>query len=164
MMLKLKKQFGYTMIEFIFVMVLVAIIVPVSVKIFASALNSILVAKNTTNADEEARVAMDYMVRELRNALSPSNISNTSGANSITFTDSSGNTITYSLSGSSLMRNSDVLADGISSLTFTYYDKNGAVITPPPTSATIYIQITLGVAVQTSSFSLTTTAYLRNAT
>ena len=43
----------------------------------------------------------------------------------LTFDDAADNTIAFSLSGSDLLRNGDLLAQGLTSLTFTYWKSDG---------------------------------------
>ncbi len=45
-----------------------------------------------------------------------------------------GEQITYSLSGTTLLRNGDPLADNVQALTLTYFDANGAAVTGSPTN------------------------------
>jgi hypothetical protein len=71
------------------------------------------------------------------------------------FTDMNGNSITYSLSGTSLMRNTQPLADGIGSLTFAYLDRNEAVTS---TLANIrYVTVTLTITSNGANYTLTDT-------
>ncbi len=157
------KQSGFTIVELVLLIALSSIVAVICSRILSSQLNAIQVSTNIINADTQARVALDRMTRELRNVASAGSLSATSTSKQITFVDSNNNTITYSLSGTSLLRNSDVLADNIQNLTFTYYDKSGAAISPPPTNATVYITISLVVKLQSSNFTVTTTVFMRNA-
>jgi len=84
-----------------------------------------------------SRMALSRMIREIRQSASPTEGNITTAAeNSFTFTDVTGATISYSLSGSNLMRNTDVLSANVNSLTFTYYDLNSLVLAAVPLSIT----------------------------
>lgn len=156
------KQKGFTLIELILVIVISSIVTVVVSRIIAAQLSSIYVSSTAVSTNAQTRLSMIRMTDEIGN-IAHNGLSTSSTANSLTFVDTDNNTITYSLAGNSLMRNSNVLADNIQSLTFTYYNKTGAVISPPPSTATVYIQITLVTIVPSSSSSITTTIFLRNA-
>ncbi|OGT96773.1 MAG: hypothetical protein A2298_04500 [Gammaproteobacteria bacterium RIFOXYB2_FULL_38_6] len=82
------------------------------------------------------------------------------GANSITFSDVDGSTITYSLSGENLMRNSQALANHVTALSFTYQDADGAATAIAANVRYITVFITLMENKVTSS--LQDTVFLRN--
>src|SRR5690606_25189112 len=116
---------GFTLIELIAVIVLSGLIAVMVSKVISAQLNSVYNATTILNADAQLRVALARITRDLTNIDSITHLSPSSTTNSLVFVDNNNLTITYSLSGSSLMRNSDILADGMQSLTFTYYDKSG---------------------------------------
>ncbi len=150
---------GFTLIELIVVIVLTSLIAGVVSAIIAQGAQSYLTAKNVLDADWQGRLAIERMARDIRAIASPLSIT-TATATQLTFTDFSGTSVSYSLSGTNLMRNSQILADGISSLTFSYFDKNGA------STATIslirYITITINITKNNTNFSLSTSVYPRD--
>ncbi len=82
-----------------------------------------LLGSNRVEAQQNARIALDLITRDLRTALSVTSIPN---GQDITFVDENGNSIRYSLSGTTLNRTDPVngmiaLTGGVQSLTFTYY-------------------------------------------
>lgn len=154
---------GFSLLELIIVLTLSSIIAIVTSRIIYSQMDSVNTSMNGINASTQARVALERMARDLRNVASSASLLSTSTANKIDFVDSSGNSISYSLSGSTLLRNSDVLADNIQSLTFNYYDKSGTIINPPPTTSTVYIKMTVVVSFKSSSITMTTGVFMRNA-
>ena len=86
------------------------------------------------------------MIRDLRAIRSSSDITAISSA-SITYNDVSANTMAYSINGSSqLVRTSNsvdqILAEGMGSLSFSYYNSVGAVTATP--SLVRYIIVNLG--------------------
>jgi hypothetical protein len=106
------------------------------------------------------------MARDIQLIRSPSDIT-TATSTQLSFTDINNNTVSYTLSGSSLNvtknGSTQTLAVGINSLTFTYYNGSGA--TPPASTAlTRYIQIALVVTQNNVNYTLTTSVYPRNLT
>jgi prepilin-type N-terminal cleavage/methylation domain-containing protein len=155
----IKKNAGFTLIELVMVMVILSVISVIAAKILSTGIQGFLAGKNILDADWQGRVAMERMSRDIRAVRSPSDITTASASNFV-FTDSTGTSINYSLSGSSLLRNSQTLADGVNSLTFTYLDGNGSVTAS--TTAIRYITITLNITLNETNFSLTTSIYPRN--
>lgn len=162
-MKQLLKHQGFTLIELLLVIVVTGIVSVIAGRIIMAEFSGIVTSTNSINATSQARIGFDRMTRELRSIASVNSLLSTSTATQIVFIDADNNTITYSRSGSTLLRNSDVLADGIQNLSFIYYDKNGAIITPPPTTSTAYVKITITFTVQSSTFTATTTVFIRNA-
>lgn len=159
MHINLKKQSGFTLIEFVVVIVIMGIIAAISSQMIATGLTSYLSNKDVLNATAQARLAIERITRDIRSVRSSSDIS-TATATQFTFTDTNGNSISYTLSGTSLMRGSQVLADGIASLSFTYYDKNGSA--GPATANIRYVTVALNVTQGNTNFNVDTTVYPRN--
>ncbi len=155
----MKKQQGFTLLELVFVIALTSIIVVVASNIIAMGAQTYLAAKNTVDADWQARLSLERMARDIRAVRSVTSIS-TATATQLVFTDFDGTSISYSLSGTSLMRNSQILADGVSSLAFGYFDKNG--VTTAVATLIRYVTITLNITQSNSNFSLNTAVYLRD--
>ena len=153
------KNKGFTLIEMIVVIVLISIIAVVSSKMLASGLNAYLTEKYIIDAGSQARLALERMVRDIRAIRSPSDLT-TATATQLVFVDVNGVTNTYTLSGATLTRNGQVLAEGISSLTFSYFDNNGA---STAVLANInYVTILLNINLQNVVFSIRTSVYPRN--
>jgi hypothetical protein len=112
------------------------------------------------------------MIRELRNIQKEANNTpyiTTASANSITFRDVLDNDITFSLSGSTLQRNSNPLVEQVSSLQFRYFDGTNAELTTLPLSATDRdnvrrVMLTLTLAEGSLSVSVTEQTFLRELT
>ena len=160
----LKKHAGFTLIELVIVITILGIIAGIGSKILNQAFTGYLDNKNLVEADWQARLALERMQRDVRAIRSPSDIT-TATATQLVFVDTTGNTITYALSGTTLNRQTNsnttqALADGIQSVTFSYYDQSGA------STATLinicYVKISLNVTLNNTNFTVTTAVYGRN--
>ncbi len=155
----LKKK-GFTLVELTVVIIVLSIVSMISADIMYQAFRGTFAQYDLGSVDSQARVVLMKMTREIRSIRSNSASELILGAHSITFTDVLNNTITYSLSGTTLMRNSQPLADSVTSLTFSYYDANHNVT---GTSTEVrYITITVDMTVGGQSITLKTTIFPRN--
>lgn len=145
---------GFTLIEMVFVIIILSIIALIASRVMGAAFNSYYDNQNIVNANEQGRLALERMVRDIHAVNSPSSVT-TANATSLTFTDVNGNAVTYALSGSQLQRNGVTLADGVNTLTFGYYDGAGAVT--GTTTAIRYINVTLNITQNSVNYTLVTT-------
>lgn len=104
----------------------------------------------------ETRAAMERMAREIRLIPGRSQVSLITSS-SFQFQYPTGTSITYSLSGTNLMRNSDVLLANVSALTFTGYTETGGTTTNESGIRSIGITITT-----TMPYTLRTRVFLPN--
>ncbi len=153
------RQAGFTYIELVMVIVLLAIIAAAGAQMMGRGFQVYITGRNVAESDWQGRVALERMTREIRSIRAPADIV-TMAAADLKFTDVDGNSIEYVLSSSDLMRNTQSLATGISGLSFTYLDKNGAVTA---TAAQVYYIVVGFTATQgTLSKSFQTTVSPRN--
>lgn len=135
---------GFTLAE---LLVVTAIIGMVMAGIFTLQLQgeqAFLLGSNRVEAQQNARIALDLITRDLRTALSVTTIPN---GQDITFVDENGNSIRYNLAGTTLNRTDPVngmipLMGGVQGLTFTYYSAydgstNTGTATGVPGSVTV---------------------------
>ncbi len=163
---------GFSLIEIVVVCVLIGIIAAVIIPPLHQGVQSFAVTETRGDLTSQARQAATRMIRELRNIQKePNNTPNITAANatSITFVDVLDNTITFSLSGSTLQRNSNALVDQVSSLQFRYFNGSNAELTTLPLSATDRdnvrrIMMTLTLAEGSLTVSLTEQTFLRELT
>lgn len=160
----MQKQYGFSLIELVIVMVMLGIIAAMSSLLLSQGFNAFFSSANILDANWQGQLAIQRMARDIQLIRSPADIS-TATASQLTFTDMNNNSISYTLSSSNLNLtkgiNTQTLAVGINSLTFTYYDQNGA--TPPATTAaTRYIKIALVITQNNTNYTLTTAIYPRN--
>lgn len=121
---------GITLIELMMVITIVGILAGVSSMYIreTASLWRYITFRNDIVA--QGRMALMRLSREVRQVRDDSSVY-TAGATQFEFDDSNDNRINYQLSGTDLLRNSDVLADSISSLSFVYFNANNAQITTP---------------------------------
>jgi prepilin-type N-terminal cleavage/methylation domain-containing protein len=152
--MKSKKRQGFTLIELIVVILLVAIISIGVASLLNQGFQAYSSGKNLINADWETRVALERMSREIRSIPSTNSII-TAQPGVFNFIDNYGNNIAYQLSSTQLMRNSQVLADSVQNLAFTYYANNGTAVTDVNLTNYIGVSVTINYQGTSSTFSTT---------
>jgi len=122
----LKKHGGFTLVELLIVIVITGILAALGSKMLASGFTAYVTARDLGKADWQGLIAIERLSRELRTIRSATSSDLTiSPTSQITFVDNDANNISYTLSGTTLMRNSEPLADGISNLSFSYIANDG---------------------------------------
>lgn len=155
-----KKQLGVTLIEIIIVIVILSIIISVGGVLMGFGFKGGFASRNSIYAASIGRVAIERMGNDILNARSATAADLTPNANSIVFVMSDGTSVTYSLSGTDLMRNAKILTDYISALSFTYLDDSFLVTTTATSVRCVVINMT--VSYQNNNANLTTTVCPRN--
>lgn len=162
---------GFSLIEILLVCVLIGVIAAVIIPPLQQGVQSYTVSETRTDLTSQARQATTRMIRELRNIQKEGdNTPNISSANatSITFVDVLDSTITFSLSGSTVQRNSNTLVEQVSSLQFRYFDGSNTELTPPLSAPDMdnvrRIMLTLTLAEGTQTVSVTEQTFLRELT
>lgn len=131
------RQHGFTLIEMLTVIVILGIVSAIGAKVLGVGFDAYFKGKGYMVADSQTRIALARMTRELRTIRTA-----TAGdltmlpATAITFRDTGGVSIKYSLTGTSLMRNTQVLADGVTGLSFSYLQRDGKTVAA--TVTTVY--------------------------
>ena len=136
---------GFTLIEMIMSIVVIAIVGVITAVTIYVGVESYLLASRRMGLTQEARGALVRMVREIRGLdkrMSGSNMVGiiTANVSTFRFLDGSNNDITFDKSGTTLRRSGDaqatwdVLANNVSALTFKYYDSSNAELTSVPLS------------------------------
>lgn len=154
-------QRGFTLIEFIIVIVILAVLSVITLPIIQAGFNGYFVQRDLVDANWQGRLALSRMARDIRNIPSVGNISLASGSQ-FTFQDNTNTTVDYTLSGTTLQRNAIALANGIGSVTFDYYNSSGAVASG--IAAIRYVSITLNITRNNTNTTLQTVVNLRDVT
>jgi prepilin-type N-terminal cleavage/methylation domain-containing protein len=128
---------GFTLIEIIIVITILGIIAGVVGFILLSTIDAWTFKFNRFELLSDGRLAMNRMLREIREIKDLTSVT-TASSSQFRFTNVNDVDVTYSLSSTNLNRTEDgtanVLAGNVSSITFTYYDANGDVISIPTVS------------------------------
>ena len=116
---------GFSLIEMVLVIVLTGIVFAVGAMILKTSFQSYFAGKNRTTSDWQGRLGLERMTRDLHSiaAITAAN------ANDIAFVDNTATAVTYDRDAvaSTLRRNGVVLADNVTALNFTYFDRTPAV-------------------------------------
>lgn len=146
---RLRDQRGYTLAELLTAMAVMGLLLAGLLLTLQEGQTAYQYGAGRAEVQQNARVALDRMLRELRAASSFT----TSSASDVKFTyfdDTGANvTVEYSLSGTDLQRNQtgaanqpQVLIGGVQSLAIVYYDINDAVTTTAANVRSVDITIT----------------------
>lgn len=126
-----------SLVELILVIVLLAIIAGFGSTLLSGGFDAYFSERDTADAVWQGRLALARLDRDLRTVRSPTPSDLTmSPATQISFVNTAGNTVSYALSGTTLTRNGQPLADGISNLNFTYIASDGS--TTAASAAAVY--------------------------
>lgn len=125
---------GFTLIELVLVIILIGIIAGVIALPLLEGTKGWFQATTRETITESGRVAMERMMREIRNTGRKADNTpciSSAASSTFTFSDINGdltncNSTTFSLSGANIQRNGINLSDNVQSLTFSYYDANNA--------------------------------------
>jgi prepilin-type N-terminal cleavage/methylation domain-containing protein len=164
---------GFTLIEMIMTILIGGIIALMVGPLLQHGFHSFFAASIATDMDDQARMAMERMSREIREITTPASDVTNMSSNRITFVRN-GESITYRMaigSPTTLIRrinlgNQDPLATGVSHLSFSYLQKDLA--TPATGAATLWVvdvQFTLSynIAGQSAGRTFRNRIFLRNA-
>ncbi len=131
----MKGKEGYTLIEILLVLVIIGILAGILIEPFRQGVQSYVGIETRADLTSQAREDTVRIVRELRNIRTEADNTpeiSTANATSITFTDVMDNGVSFSLSGSTVLRKTDILADKVSSLQFRYFDGSNTELTSFP--------------------------------
>jgi prepilin-type N-terminal cleavage/methylation domain-containing protein len=143
---------GFTLVELLVAMALLGLILAGVFTLQHQGIQSYLTGASRVEVQQNARTALELMVREFRSAQS---VTAVGGAADVTFLDQTGATIRYQLSGTTLNRSINgvpaPLVGGVQTLTFTYYSAfdaanpaNTVTTAVPGNVRVILIQIVTG--------------------
>jgi prepilin-type N-terminal cleavage/methylation domain-containing protein len=157
---------GFTLIEMVAVIVLLGIIFSFGSVLLGNVFSSYALKRDVTDADWQAKVALERMARELRAVrLATAADLDIASATQIRFVDTDGDGVCFyrNAAANRIMRSADgptsacgttnaqPLADNVTALTFTYWDNSGAEILPGGAVANVYY-ITVDMTVAEGSY------------
>jgi prepilin-type N-terminal cleavage/methylation domain-containing protein len=140
----INKQKGFTLIEIIFVLIIVGIMLAVGGLGLVQVVKGMIFTKMNAATTQKGQIAMTKLVKEFSNI----NISSITAANatSISFTSTKNDvnsSHTVMLSGSTITFDGDIVTDHVSSFTLNYYDNYDSAAQTTWQSSRRIIEITL---------------------
>lgn len=130
------------MVEMILAIIVISAIAGVVAYIMISSIGSYGLITARREALNEARTAMNLMSTELQTVTNPSVNITAVSSTSMTFNPAAGGSVTYSISGGNLLRDSNNLAKNVTANSaFTYYTTAGATTTTPSQVARVHIAL-----------------------
>ncbi len=117
-----RDQRGFTLTELLVVTAVLAVVLGAVILIQQKGQEAYVMGSNRVETQQNARVALDLITRELRSATAVTAIASSTN---MTFTDQNGASVQYQLSGTALNRtaggSTTTLMGGVQSLAMTYY-------------------------------------------
>ena len=133
---------GFALVELLVMLTMLAVILAAVLSLQQQGQATLMMQAAKIEGQQNARVALDLMTRELRSATSVTAIASTD----ITFVDQNANTIRYQLSSTNLDRTENGvttrLMAGVQALAFTYRDAQDAATTNPALVASVIVSMT----------------------
>jgi prepilin-type N-terminal cleavage/methylation domain-containing protein len=165
------KSNGFTLFEIIIVIVIIGIISTIAAMIIMQGVRAYSDEQSRSDVHYQTRLAMERMAREIRMARQQSEIGTAvlgtiagNPTNSFIFTDITGATITYSLTGTTLNRTvggiPSLLAYDVTPLEFRHYNNVNALTTSA--ASVWYIDITMTSTQGVESLQMRTRVHPRN--
>jgi len=130
MAVKVKRSRGLTLIELVLVMVTIGLMAGVASMYIREVIRLWNFVSFRNEVVSQGRMAMMRMVREIRQVNNDTSVL-VANASCFRFIDVNNQTIGFSVSGGGLRRNNNTLADGVSNLTFAYYDNQSQALPAP---------------------------------
>ncbi len=123
---------GFTLAELLTALAVLATVLAAVVMIENGTLQAYVVGSNKTEVQQNARVALERMAREIRQTSAALTVAT---ATSVSFVDQSTGATTYWLNGTALTRTAGgadaVVIGAVQALTFSYRDVNNNVLAAP---------------------------------
>lgn len=126
----MKKNKGFTLVELVIVITIIGISASILGFMLLGTVKAWTFKLNRNDILWDGRLSLDRMTREIRTIKDTASIT-TAASSQFRFIDAGNKDITYSLSSTNLNRTenaaTNLLAENVSSLAFTYYDTAGVV-------------------------------------
>lgn len=155
---------GFTLIESILAILVISAIALSMSYIIMVGMRSYAMISDRRTALQNARLGVNMMANEIETIANPATDISSVSSTSMTFTNAQSQSVTYSISGGNLMRNSDVLAANVTGTTaFSYFNAAGGSTSTPSLVARVHIIVQVNTPGSTSGqVTILNDAYLRN--
>ena len=154
---KISRSQGFTLVELILTMVLLGIIVVVTGILMGRSLDAYKLVSTRTETVHEARFALVRLQKELEQERQVT----TASPQQVVFLDPTATQIDIHLTGTTIYRGSDILAENVSNLLFTYYRDNGNTTSSAAQVRRIHIDMTVRADATSGSLQLRTDVFPR---
>ncbi|HET9123118.1 MAG TPA: type II secretion system protein [Acidiferrobacteraceae bacterium] len=158
-----RTQRGFTLIEMVVVMVLLAIVAAIGGLTVGGAFRSYFAERDISGANAQAASALARLARSLRAIRTPTTADLTPGATTLSFVNTAGLSVTYAFNAAqqTLTRAENgaapqVLADHVTGGSFSYWQRDGATVAT--TADVVYyisVQLTVQQGIATQSYQIT---------
>lgn len=155
-----RDQRGFTLTELLVVVAILGMMLAGLVTVQMQGQQSYLIGSHRVEAQQNGRIALELMIRELRSATSVTLIPS---ATDMTFVDENGNTIQYSLSGAVINRTTGgvttPLIGGVVTFNLTYFSaydgstNTGTTTGAPGSVRLVRVQLVTGTEESVASYS-----------
>lgn len=152
------KTKGFTLVELVLTMTLISIVVVVTGLLMGRGLDAYRLVTQRTDAVHQARFAIVRIQKELEMLTDVTNAQ----VERIGFRDPNLNAVDFRLVGSTLYRGSEILAESVTRLAFTYYRDNGNETSSAPQVRRIHMEMTVDAGPAAGSLELRTDVFPRN--
>lgn len=153
-----KRRAGFSLIELLLVIVVISIISVIIGRILIQSYKGFAITQNTVDADWNSLLMINRFVDDIHRIRSAADIG-TIAATQMSMVDVDGSSVTYQLSGSTLLRNGVTIATGVTSFALAYYNAGG--VSTAIASSVRYVTISMTVTKGNISSTLSSMAATR---
>ena len=146
--LSILRQFGFSLVELIVVVVVLGIVASMGAIVIRDGMLGYLRGREITSADSQGRLALERITRELRDAAAIA--AGSCDTSAFAYSDIDATPISYTQSITTLLRNGQPLADNVTGLRFYCLQSDGQTYTTTP-SAVYYVTISMIVSTANTS-------------
>lgn len=160
----LKRNRAFTLVEVLLSIVMIGAVSVCVSYILILGMNSYSLISDRRDTLQAARLGVNMMINDFQTIANPATDIASISATSITFTPAGGGSVTYQVSGSNLLRGTDVLASNVAvGSGFQYFTVNGASTSNPAQVYRIHVTVTVNAQVtKNGTVTINSNAFLRN--